>query len=362
MTEPNTIVLLTWTGIILCLSQAAMFSGLNLAVFSVSRLRLEIEAALGDQQASQVLALRSDPNLTLTTILWGNVAVNVILALLSDSVLTGLGAFAFSTFAITVFGEIVPQAYFSRHAVRVASALMPVLRAYGVLLYPLAKPSAVILNLWLGRQGMYLFREREMRELIRKHFEAEDTDIDRLEGLGALNFLALDDIRVSEEGEIVDPASVVSLPIERGLPVFPEISGSATDPFLECIDRSKRKWVIITDPSDEPVFVVNSDAFLRDALFTPETFRPLAHCHRPVVVHDPKRRLGEVMGLLKVEPERPGDDVIDNDVILVWGQEKRVITGADILGRLMSGIAKVEPLQKQPTHFRKKLLGIIKTR
>ena len=48
------------------------------------------------------------------------------------------------------------------------------------------------------------------------------------------------------------------------------------------------------------------------------------------------------MGLLKVEAEGPGDNVIDNDVILVWAAEKRVITGADILGRLMSGIAAVE--------------------
>ncbi len=346
MTDPFTIGLLTWVGIALCLSQAAMFSGLNLAVFSVSRLRLEIEAALGDRQASKVLVLRADPNLTLTTILWGNVAVNVLLTLLSDSVLTGTAAFLFCTFVITIFGEILPQAYFSRHAVRVASALTPILRAYGAILYPLAKPSATILNLWLGRQDMYLFREHEMRELIRKYFEAADTDIDRLEGLGALNFLALDDIRVSEEGEIVDPDSVISLPFENGLPSFPKIMGSASDSFLRRIDRSGRKWVIITNPAGEPVFVIDSDAFLRDALFTPATFRPLVHCHRPVIVHDAKRRLGEVIGLLKVEPEHPGDNVIDNDVILVWAMEKRLITGADILGRLMSGIAKVQTLSK----------------
>lgn len=346
MTDSFTLGLLTWTGITLCLSQAAMFSGLNLAVFSVGRLRLEIEATLGNRQASQVLALRADPNLTLTTILWGNVTVNVLLTLLSNSMLAGTAAFLFSTFAITIFGEILPQAYFSKHAVRIASALTPVLRVYGVILYPLAKPSAAILNLWLGRQGVYLFREHEMRELIRKHFEAADTEIERLEGLGALNFLALDDIRVSEEGEIVDPESVISLPIERGLPAFPKITGSASDPFLRRVDRSGRKWVIITNPSGEPVFVMNSDAFLRDALFTPTTFRPLVHCHRPIIVPDAKQRLGKVIGLLKVEPEHPGDNVIDKDVILVWAKEKRVITGADILGRLMSGIAKVETLSK----------------
>jgi hypothetical protein len=323
-----------------------MFSGLNLAVFRVSRLRLEIEATLGNRQASQVLALRADPNLTLTTILWGNVAVNVLLTLLSDSMLAGTAAFLFSTLAITIFGEILPQAYFSKHAVRIASALTPVLRAYGVILYPLAKPSAAILDLWLGRQGLYLFREREMRELIRKHFEAAVTEIERLEGLGALNFLAIDDIRVSEEGEIVDPESIISLPIERGLPSFPKITGSASDPFLKRIDRSGRKWVIITNPLGEPVFVMNSDAFLRDALFSPTTFRPFVHCHRPIIVSDAQQRLGEVIGLLKVEPEHPGDNVIDKDVILVWAKEKRVITGADILGRLMSGIAKVETLSK----------------
>ncbi len=342
MTDPFMPGVLTWMGIALCLSQAAMFSGLNLAVFSVSRLRLEIEASLGDRRAAQVLALRADPNLTLTTILWGNVAVNVLLTLLSDSVLAGVSAFLFSTFAITIFGEILPQAYFSAHAVRIASALAPVLKAYGLVLYPLAKPSAAILNRWLGRQGLRLFREREMRELIQKHFEAEGAEIERLEGLGALNFLALDDLRVSEEGEIVDPESVISLPIEKGLPLFPEIRCTASDPFLERVDRSGRKWIILTNPSGEPVFVMNSDAFLRDALFTPTTFRPLGHCHRPIIVHDPKRRLGEVIGLLKVQAERPGDNVIDNDVILVWAAEKRVITGADILGRLMSGIARVE--------------------
>lgn len=346
MTNSFTLGLLTWTGITLCLSQAAMFSGLNLAVFRVSRLRLEIEATLGNRQASQVLALRADPNLTLTTILWGNVAVNVLLTLLSDSMLAGTAAFLFSTLAITIFGEILPQAYFSKHAVRIASALTPVLRAYGVILYPLAKPSAAILDLWLGRQGLHLFREHEMRELIRKHFEAADTEIERLEGLGALNFLAIDDIRVSEEGEIVDPESIISLPIERGLPSFPKITGSASDPFLKRIDRSGRKWVIITNPLGEPVFVMNSDAFLRDALFSPTTFRPFVHCHRPIIVSDAQQRLGEVIGLLKVEPEHPGDNVIDKDVILVWAKEKRVITGADILGRLMSGIAKVETLSK----------------
>ena len=32
--------------------------------------------------------------------------------------------------------------------------------------------------------------------------------------------------------------------------------------------------------------------------------------------------------------------MIDTDVIIVWGDERRIITGADLLGRLMRGIAR----------------------
>jgi hypothetical protein len=53
-------------------------------------------------------------------------------------------------------------------------------------------------------------------------------------------------------------------------------------------------------------------------------------------------RLGDVIGCMKVVQERPDDDVIDNDLILVWGSQRRIITGSDLLGRLLRGIANVE--------------------
>src|SRR5262249_15582798 len=48
------------------------------------------------------------------------------------------------------------------------------------------------------------------------------------------------------------------------------------------------------------------------------------------------------LGARNVFPERPDDDVIDNDLILVWGSQRRIITGSDLLGRLLRGIATVE--------------------
>ena len=50
---------------------------------------------------------------------------------------------------------------------------------------------------------------------------------------------------------------------------------------------------------------------------------------------------------MTVMPEDPGDDVIKHDLILVWGAQKRIITGSDLLGRLLQGIAKVVPAQPE---------------
>ena len=71
----------TWIAIGLCIVQTGIFSGLNLALFSISRLRLEVEAAGGNTDASKLYALRADSNFALTTIIWGNVATNVVLTL-----------------------------------------------------------------------------------------------------------------------------------------------------------------------------------------------------------------------------------------------------------------------------------------
>ena len=58
----------TWTGIALCLVHSGMFSGLNLALLGLSRLRLEVEAETGNRSAARILALRQDSNYLLTTI------------------------------------------------------------------------------------------------------------------------------------------------------------------------------------------------------------------------------------------------------------------------------------------------------
>lgn len=325
-----------WLGIIFCLSQSAMFSGLNLAFFGVSRLQLEVEAET-NPKAQRVLKMREDSNFLLTTILWGNVGINVLLTLLSSSVLAGIFAFLFSTVAITFLGEIIPQAYFSRNALRMASLLGPVLRLYQFILYPVAKPSALMLDAWLGKESPEFFREQVIRDMLMRHVEHHNSDVDDVEGIGALNFLDIDDLSAIEEGTDVDPNSIINLPSDVDLPRIPSFEASMDDPFLKQVHESGRKWVILASEDGEPQLILDSDGFLRDVLLGKAPVDAYKYCHRPIMIKSSKTDLGSVIRLMR--RSKVGNlGVIENDVVLLWTSKQRIITGADLFDRLLHGI------------------------
>jgi len=327
---------LVWLGIAFCVSQSAMFSGLNLAFFGLSRLQLEVEAET-NPKAQRVLAMRQDSNFLLTTILWGNVGINVLLTLLSNSVLAGISAFFFSTFIITFLGEIIPQAYFSRNALRMASLLGPVLRLYQFIFYPVAKPAAMILDKWLGAESAEFFREQVIRDMLMKHVEHHDSDVDDVEGIGALNFLEIDDIAAVQEGTDIDPDSILRFPTDVDLPRLPEYKATPDDPFLQSLHASGKKWVILADESGLPLLLLDADGFLRDVLLSHGNSDPYHYCHRPIIVKSANTNLGSVIRMLK-RSNKDSHGVIENDVVLVWTENPRIITGADLFDRLLVGI------------------------
>jgi CBS domain containing-hemolysin-like protein len=339
---------LPWIGIAFCLSQSAMFSGLNLAFFSVGRLRLEAEAESGNKAAQKVLRLRNDSNFLLCTILWGNVSVNVLLALLSDSVLAGVWAFVFSTAGITFFGEIIPQAYFSRHAMRMGALLSPIIRFYQIVLFVVAKPSALVLDGWIGPEGPAFLRERDMEMILQKHIREDDSEIGATEGRGALNFLSLDDRKISDEGAEIAPETIFSFPCKLDLPTIPSANEPEGEAFVQALDKTSLKWAIITDEMDNPKLVLETDCYVRAILSGNPDADVYRFCHRPVIVSDPDLTLDDVLDQFVVEAEHGEDRVVDHDVVLYWtAAQHRIVTGADILGRLLHGIAKRAPAKEK---------------
>jgi hypothetical protein len=331
-----------WAGIFLCLSQSAMLSGLNLACFSVSRLQLEMEAARNNADAVKVLRLRKDSNFLLTTILWGNVGVNTLLALLSGSVLGGIAAFLFSTVFITVFAEIFPQSYFSRNAMRMASLLSPVIRFYQFLLYPVAKPTAMILDVWLGPEGVHYVREEKLKQYILTTMGITGSDIGTFEGKGAVNFLALDSRRVADEGSVLDPRSILSLPEVSANLDLPKPGGRDWNDFVMRVNASGKRWVVLTDTADAPLLLLDANSFLRMASAGSESdIDPREYCVKPIVTRNPDDTLEHVLTHGDIsETQSP-----DRGIILLWGKEKRIISHFDVLKRLFEGVVTSMPLQ-----------------
>jgi CBS domain containing-hemolysin-like protein len=116
---------------------------------------------------------------------------------------------------ITLFGEIAPQAYFSRNALRMTARFLPFLIFWRAALFFLTRPTAILLDWWLGVEGIAYLRERDVRSLVARA-AASGGDIGKLEATGVQNFLDLDDLPVTEEGEPVHAQSIISLPFASG--------------------------------------------------------------------------------------------------------------------------------------------------
>jgi metal transporter CNNM len=170
------------------------------------------------------------------------------------------------------------------------------------------------------------------------HMEASDTEIEKVEGLGALNFLAMDEIPLSMEGEPLNLDSVIEVPFNEGLPVFPDPVTEEGRRFLQKVDASGHKWVVLTDKKDQPRMVMDADHFLRNTLLHSGKDSAVESCHRPIIVKEGNTSFGEIMPRFKNRGKNKEDDIIEKDVVLLWGEERRIITGSDILGRLLRGI------------------------
>jgi metal transporter CNNM len=352
--QQNENTILLWGLFASGLLASATLSGLTIGLFSVSKLQLTLLSEQGCEDAKKILGLREDANTVLSTLIWGNVGLNVLISKVGDQALStslgAVGAAIFSIGAITLFGEILPQAYFTQNVLKAGSRLEPVVKALRVLLYPVAKPSGMVMDRLVGREGLDFFKEQDLTTLLNLSARLNPAETSAVEAQGAANFLDLDDLSVAEEGEVVCPQSILHLPVkDDGSLDIPNFTPSPEDPFLQSIQVAKQKWVVLCDSEGNPRKVLDADSFLRDVLFQPEYTAVQNYWHKPLVVRDGSTTLGEVLPKLSVEPDHHEDDVIDRDIILVWAHDqKRIITGSDLLGRLMRGIARLNPVVGPP--------------
>ncbi|HLC52297.1 MAG TPA: CNNM domain-containing protein [Candidatus Nanoarchaeia archaeon] len=167
--------------IIFLLLLSACFSGLSLGLMSLDPFELNRKIKLGDKNAKKIYPLRKQGNLLLSTLLIGNVAVNSTLAVFLSSLTAGVVAGFVSTALIVVFGEIVPQAVFSRHALKFGSRATWLVYFFLYLFYPVTKPMALILDKTLGGELPTIYSKHEFRLMLQEQKHLSRSDLTKRE-------------------------------------------------------------------------------------------------------------------------------------------------------------------------------------
>lgn len=164
--------------VLLLIILSAICSGLNIALMSLDISDLKRKAKLGNKQAQRVLPLRQHVHLTLAAILFTNVAAVSATSLVLDQRLEGIVAGLLSTILIVVFGEVMPQALFSKNPLAWTSAFAPLLKFMIAVTYILSKPLQILLDRLFPRQRGRLQTRQELGLLITEHLSDETSELD----------------------------------------------------------------------------------------------------------------------------------------------------------------------------------------
>jgi metal transporter CNNM len=139
---------------------------------------LQRKAKLGHTQAKQVLPIRQNTHLALAAILLVNVAAVSATSLVLENVLYGVFAGIIATLLTVTFGEIFPQALFSRRALAYCAKLRYVMRLMIVITYPVSKPLQLLLDALFSKQQSQLQSRHELGIMIAEHLGHQESELD----------------------------------------------------------------------------------------------------------------------------------------------------------------------------------------
>ncbi len=135
-----------WTILLLVLAIAlsAFFSGSEVALIGISKLKAQQLVDKGFKNSKTLLFLKNNPSKMLITILIGNNLVNIggsaIATMIALNLFPNAGvgiATGVMTFLILTFGEITPKTFAAKNSVKVALFVAPIISFLMKLLYPL---------------------------------------------------------------------------------------------------------------------------------------------------------------------------------------------------------------------------------
>lgn len=272
-----------WILIPVMLVGSALFSGLNLGIMSLTPQDLRRKARHGNKDAKRIYPIRKTGNQLLTTVLLGNVAVNAILSVYLGDVFTGIVASTVATALIFIFGEILPQAIFARHALHLSAKLTPIIKFFMIIFWPIAKPVSLAIDKLLGEEAPHKFSKGEIMSFISEQEDIVAGSIDEDEERIVHGALRFSNVTVNE---VMTPRSVVKMANN---------DDKLTPRYIKDLRDSghSRFPVIGTDGPDNVVGIL----YLRD-LVAAEFDTVSDGCEDEFLIVNPRDRLDKVLNLI----------------------------------------------------------------
>lgn len=163
-----------------CVVTAALAAGLTMGLLSLDPLMLLIKMRAGatqkeKDQASSLLPIVKQHHLLLVTLLLLNAMANEALPLFLEVLVSPVMAVILSVTLVLFFGEIIPSAIFTGpQKIELASKLVPLVRLFMFLLWPVAYPIGKLLDIVLHEDNdidQGAFNRGELSALVRIQYE-----------------------------------------------------------------------------------------------------------------------------------------------------------------------------------------------
>lgn len=185
-----------------------VFAGLTIALMGQDEVYLHVIGESGEaherKAAAKVLRLlKRGKHWVLVTLLLANVITNETLPIVLDRCLGGgWRAVVIATVAIVIFGEVIPQSISVRYGLSVGAYFAPFVLGLMYLLYPLAYPTALLLDHLLGEDHGTVYKKAGLKTLVTLH---QTMGVERLNEDEVTIISAVLDLKEKPVGAIMTP-------------------------------------------------------------------------------------------------------------------------------------------------------------
>lgn len=282
---------------------------------------LRRKAKLGNLDAKKVLPFRERTHLSLASILFGNIAVVSAVSLVLEPYLQGLLAGLVSTILIVLFGEVLPQAFFSRFALKFCAYLTPFLRLTVLLTYVFSKPIQLLLDKLIAKPEKSLHSRAELGMIVGEHratdSELDDDEVEIIQGALLLSektvgsiMEPIGDVYWLTNTAMLDAPTVDQIK-ERGYSRVPIFDSQLT----HCYGVLLMKDMVDVDFDDEPRPILDFALHKTEKIGTRTALDTMLRKFFVLKTHlVPIEKDGKIVGILTVEDlfeEIIGHDITD---------------------------------------------------